>query len=104
MPNIATSLIELRPNQQGQQRAYIGGTRVRVQDIYALAELQGKTPDEIVVALPSLTLAQVHAALAWYFDHRQEILDEIRQDEDFVTSICSKLGPGPLEAKLRSSQ
>jgi uncharacterized protein (DUF433 family) len=40
--------IELRPNRSGQSRAYIAGTRVRVQDIYAMAELQGQSPDEIV--------------------------------------------------------
>ncbi|HEX5103886.1 MAG TPA: hypothetical protein VFV87_08760, partial [Pirellulaceae bacterium] len=43
--------IELRPNREGRLRAYIGGTRVRVQDVYALAELQQKSPDEIVIAL-----------------------------------------------------
>ena len=51
-----TIAIELRPNRSGQQRAYIAGTRVRVQDIYALAEVQGRSPDEIVEALPHLSL------------------------------------------------
>jgi hypothetical protein len=31
--------IELRPNREGQPRAFIAGTRVRVQDIYAQAEI-----------------------------------------------------------------
>ena len=90
------STIELRPNRSGQPRAFIAGTRVRVQDIYALSELQGKTPDEIVAAIPHLSLFQVHSALAYYFQHRDEILQEIREDDDFAAAMRVKLGPGSL--------
>ena len=100
-PTISTTKhIELRPNRDGQMRAYIAGTRVRVQDIYALAEVQGKSADEIVAALPHLTLGQVHAALSYYFDNRAQILEEIRQDEDFFTQLRSVTGPGPFARKL----
>jgi uncharacterized protein (DUF433 family) len=92
--------IELRPNRNGQPRAYIAGTRVRVQDIYAMAEVQGRSADEIVRSLPHLTLAQVYAALAYYFDHREAILDEVRQDETFVREFRAMTGPGPLESKI----
>ena len=95
--------IEFRKNRAGQDRAFIAGTRVRVQDIYVDSEVLGKSPEEIVAALPHLTLAQVHAALAYYFDHRQEILDELRQDEQFVAAMKERTGPGPLETKLRDA-
>jgi uncharacterized protein (DUF433 family) len=49
--------IELRPNRDGHPRAYIAGTRVRVQDIYAQAEIHGRMPEDIVEGLPHLTLA-----------------------------------------------
>jgi uncharacterized protein (DUF433 family) len=103
MSQATTSAIELRPNRAGQPRAFLAGTRVRVQDIYALSELQGKTPDEIVSALPHLSLFQVHSALAYYFQHRNSILQEMRDDEDFVAAMKALLGPGPLSAKLQSS-
>jgi uncharacterized protein (DUF433 family) len=92
--------IELRKNRAGQDRAYVGGTRVRVQDVYALAEIQGMTPDEIVRQLPHITLGQVHAALSYYFDHREEIIRELREDEEFARLVRAHLGPGPLEARL----
>ncbi len=95
--------IEIRKNRAGHDRAFIAGTRVRVQDIYTDSEVLGKSPEEIVAALPHLTLAQVHAALAYYFDHRQEILDELRQDEQFVALMKERTGPGPLESKLRDA-
>lgn len=101
MQPITTQHIELRNNLDGQPRAYLAGTRIRVQDVYAQSEVFGQTPDEIVSAFPHLTLAQVHAALAYYFDHRKEILDEIRQDDEFVAMVKAQTGPGPMERKLR---
>ena len=92
--------IELRQNRAGQDRAYIAGTRTRVQDVYALAEIHGLTPDQIVEQLPHLTLGQVHAALSYYFDHRGQILDELREDEGFVRVMRAQTGPGPLEQRL----
>ena len=94
--------IEFRANHAGQKRACIAGTRVRVQDVYALAEIQGLTPDEITGSLPQLTLAKVHAALAYYFDNRDAILAEIREDEEFVSRARAAIGPGPLEQALQS--
>jgi uncharacterized protein (DUF433 family) len=92
--------VELRKNRSGQDRAYIVGTRTRVQDVYALAEIQGLAPDQIVEQLPHLTLGQVHAALSYYFDHRDLILNELREDEEFVRVMRAQTGPGPLEQRL----
>jgi uncharacterized protein (DUF433 family) len=99
MQAVATH-IEIRPNRDGQPRTFIAGTRIRVQDIHALAEVQGKTPGEIVQALPGLTLAQVHAALSYYFDHREAIVQEVREDEEFVRKFRATSGAGPLEKRL----
>ena len=54
-------------------RACIDGTRVRVMDVVALLE-EGYAPERMlnVFAVP-LTLAQVYAALAYYYDHKEEI-------------------------------
>jgi uncharacterized protein (DUF433 family) len=94
--DIATH-IEIRQNRAGQNRAYIEGTRVRVSDVYGYAEIQGLRPDQIVEQLPHLSLGQVHAALSYFFDHRDQVLQEIREDEDFVRLIRERSGPGPLE-------
>jgi uncharacterized protein (DUF433 family) len=96
--------IEVRKNRAGQDRAYIVGTRTRVQDIYALAEIHGLMADQIVEQLPHLTLGQVHAALAYYFDHRQQILSELREDEEFVQMMRGQTGPGPLEQRLSAAR
>lgn len=96
MSQTVATHIELRANRDGRPRAYIADTRVRVQDVYVMSEVEGQTPDEIVRALPHLSLAQVHAALSYYFDHRDAILEELREDEDLAKRLQSQLGRGPL--------
>jgi uncharacterized protein (DUF433 family) len=62
----------------------IAGSRIRVQDVAILYEEAGNTPAQIHEAFPSVTLAQIHAALAYYLDHRDEIQAEIAEDDKFV--------------------
>lgn len=91
--------IELRPNRAGDARAYIEGTRVRVQDIFVQAEIHGRTPAEIQEALPQLSLGQIHAALSYLFDHRDEVLRELREDETFVEQLKAASGPSLLQRR-----
>jgi len=41
----------------------------------------GMTPEEIALEYPHLTLAQVHAALAYYHANRDEIESDIATEE-----------------------
>ena len=84
-------------------RARIAGHRVRVLDIVAWSEHQGMTPDEIVSHVPSLTLADVHAALAYYFDHLEEIQEEIRAEKALADEV-RRNHPSLVEAKLRQER
>ena len=84
-------------------RACIAGHRVRVLDIVAWHEHQGMTSDDIVSQVPSLTLADVHAALAYYFDHMAEIQEEMRTERELVEK-CRGNHPSLVEAKLRQAR
>ena len=81
-------------------RARIAGHRVRVQDIVIWHEHQGMTPDKIVSEIPTITLSDVHSALAYYFDHVQEIQDEMRADDAYVEEF-RRNHPSQLDEKLR---
>ncbi len=70
----------------------IEGTRIRVQDIYVWHELQGQSPEEIVASFPHLSLASVHAALAFFFDHRDDILRDVREAAAYVEAMKAQLG------------
>jgi len=86
--------IERTPDTCGG-RACLSGTRIRVQDVAALSEFQGMSPDEIVAGYPQISLADVHAALAYYHDHRTEINRQMTEDDHFVDAIRSgTLKPG----------
>ena len=60
---------------------------MKVQHVALWHERQGKSPDEIVAEHPGLTLADVHAALAYYYDHRQQIDADITGDDDFAAAL-----------------
>ncbi|HHT9138554.1 MAG TPA: DUF433 domain-containing protein [Candidatus Wunengus sp. YC60] len=51
----------------------IAGTGIRVLDIAIRHELMGMSPEDIIIALPHLTFSQVHAALSYYYDYKNEM-------------------------------
>ena len=65
------TLIVRTPDVRGG-RSRIAGTGVTVQRIVGWYKL-GLSPEEIAEELGHLTLAQVHAALAYYHANREEI-------------------------------
>src|SRR5437867_8538151 len=62
----------------------IAGHRIRVMDIVALHEKRGMCPEEIACQYPGITLADVHAALAFYFDNRDEIQADFARDLEWA--------------------
>lgn len=66
----------------------VSGTRIRVQDIMLWTE-NGQSPEQIVTDFPQLTLADVHAALAYYFDHREEIEGHIKEADEIVARMMA---------------
>ena len=80
-------------------KACIAGHRIRVMDIVVWHEMRGYSPDEIVDMFPGITLADVHAALAYYFDHRQEIEADFKRDEELAEKL-RPLFPSKLQEKL----
>ncbi len=77
----------------------VAGTRIRVQDVYVWHELHGRSVDEIVASFPQLTHAQVHSALAYFFSHRDEIRNDVADDERDVESLKAVTVPGPFAIK-----
>lgn len=64
-------------------KAAIDRTRIRVNNVVFLHK-QGRVPEEIREAYPDLTPAQIHAALAYYYDNRAEIEAELEEETRFV--------------------
>ncbi|HMF16232.1 MAG TPA: DUF433 domain-containing protein [Gemmataceae bacterium] len=79
----------------------VASSRIRVQDIYVWHELHGQSADEIVSNFPHITLADVHAALSYYWDHRDEIQQQMKADDAFVGTMMQKY-PSKLEQKVKA--
>ncbi len=62
-------------------RPHIAGTGITVRRIVGWYKL-GLTAEEIATEIPHLTLAQVHAALAYYHANREEIEADIAAEDD----------------------
>ena len=77
----------------------IAGTRIKVSQIAIYYENMGYTPDDIIQAHPHLTLAQVHDALSYYYDHIHEINAEIRESERLVREFRKLYPRSILEEK-----
>ena len=65
----------------------IRGTLIRVLESSVWPEVRGKSPDEIHEHFQMLTIADIHAALAYYFDHQDEIQREIEEGRQFAEQL-----------------
>ncbi len=77
----------------------IAGHRITVENIVVWHERMGKCADEIATEY-DLSLADVYAALAYYFDHRAEIDRSMEEGEAFVEELRQRT-PSKLLEKLR---
>ena len=90
--------IEVSPSTVGG-RPRISGRRITDQDIAIWHEWLGKSADEIAAEY-DLTLSDVYAALAYDFDHREEIDARITEDGAFEALRAST--PSKRSQKLNS--
>jgi uncharacterized protein (DUF433 family) len=89
--------IEVTPDVAGG-KPRVAGRRITVQDIVIWHDRLGKSADEIAADY-NLTLSDVHAALAYYFDHRALIDHEIASGEAFVASLRAST-PSKVKQRL----
>jgi uncharacterized protein (DUF433 family) len=80
----------------------IAGSRIRVQDIVTWHEQMGLSPDEIVSQYPTLTLADIYAALAYYHDNFARIRQDLADSSQTVETLRQN-NPSKLLAKLNKT-
>src|SRR6266498_3596922 len=85
------TLIDHDPKIRGG-RPKIAGTGLTINRIVGWYKM-GMTPEEIALEYPHLTLAQVHAALAYYHANRPEIEADIAQEDATALHWEQQLGP-----------
>jgi uncharacterized protein (DUF433 family) len=82
--------------------AWVEGTAVKVLEIVLDRQTHGWSPEEVHFQHPDLSLAQIHSALAWYYDHQNEVDAQIEQRLAYVDAMMKAASPSPLQARLRA--
>jgi hypothetical protein len=62
----------------------------------------GWSPEELHLQHPHLSLGQIHSALAYYWDHQQELDQEIERRLRRVDELQKSLKPSTLRARLQA--
>ena len=88
--------IEITPGIAGG-KPRIAGHRITVQNIVICHEWRGWSADEIATEY-QLSLADIYAALAYYYSHRDEIDVAIKESEAFVEALRQQI-PSKLQSK-----
>jgi len=81
-------------------KPHLAGRRIRVQDIALWHERLGMGVAEICADY-ELSLAEVYAALAYYFDYKAQIDQDIAADEAYFEAFQQN-NPSLLQEKLKS--
>jgi uncharacterized protein (DUF433 family) len=81
--------------------AHIAGSRIKVQHIVELKQAHSYTAEQLQSeAYPHLRLGQIHAALAYYYDHQEQIDKQIKEDREAYDREWQKQQNDPAYREL----
>jgi len=80
----------------------IAGTNMKVIGLVLAHQAYGWSPEELAFQFPTLTLGQIHSALAYYWDHREALDQEIERQVEYVEEARRSQPPPPLLERLRA--
>ena len=92
----------LATNTQGS--VVLAGTTMRVVELVMAQRAHGWSPEELHFQFPHLPLGHIHAALAYYWDHKAEVDADIERETEYVEQARREAGPSVIAAKLGRTQ
>jgi uncharacterized protein (DUF433 family) len=81
---------------------WIEGSNTKVVELVAATLAHGWSAEELTYQHPHLRLGQVHSALAYYWDHREQIDADLERRALLIETMRSEVGEHPLIGKLRA--
>ncbi|MCY3022716.1 MAG: DUF433 domain-containing protein [Planctomycetota bacterium] len=91
----------IRVDRKG--RAWIKGTPYKVLDIAIDHVVHGFSPEEIHFQhYGEPSLAQIHAALSYYYDHQAELDGQLEREVRGFEALRAKAGQSPVVKRLRA--
>jgi uncharacterized protein (DUF433 family) len=97
MASVVSTMIEL--DKQGV--AWISGTKTKVIEVVLDKLAHGISPEEMHFQHPHLSLAQIHASLAYYYENQVELDAEIQKRWLVVNELATEANQSPLQKRLR---
>jgi uncharacterized protein (DUF433 family) len=83
--------------------AWIDNTNTKVKEVILDKLGYGSTPEQIHEQHPHLSMAQMHAAFAYYYDHKPEVDAEVQRDLEEVDAMRAAAGDSPVAERLRGT-
>jgi len=74
----------------------IAGTTMKVVELVLDHLAYGWSPEELHFQHPSLTMGQIYSALAYYWDHKAELDQDIERRLQFVEQVQQSTKPPSL--------
>ena len=96
------ALPHLVPDSKGT--LWIDDSGYRVLDLAAEHLAHGWSADVLQENHPDLSLAQIHAALAWFYDHEEEMRQEMLRREASAAPLLAEIEASPLQRRFRETK
>ena len=80
----------------------ITGTTMKVIELVLEQTAYGWSPEELHFQHPYLSLGQIHSALAYYWDHKEQLDQDIARRRARVEELRRTTPPSPLINRLKA--
>jgi uncharacterized protein (DUF433 family) len=82
--------------------AVVADSRMKVAQLVSEVMAYGWSPEELHFQHPHLSMGQIHSALAYYWDHQEEVNQQIEDDLQLADRMRRAAGETPLVARLKA--
>ena len=79
----------------------IAGTTMKVVELVVEQHAYGWSPEELHFQHPYLDLGRIHSALAYYWDHREELDRDVQRRFELVTELGHEASFSSLAKRLK---
>ena len=79
---------------------HISGSTMKVVELVMAQMAHGWSPEELHFQYPHLSLGQIHSALGYYWDHKDELDTDIERRAGVAKEARDRTGKSPLANKL----
>ena len=80
----------------------IAGTTMKVIELVLDHLAYGWSPEELHFQHPHLTMGQIHSALAYYWDHKTELDQDIERRLQLIDQVQQTTPSNPLAERLKA--